>query len=122
MDKIYKDMKLMIIGINSSHIKDTRTGIAMVATINDSFTNFYNNHDIIEEKNNNHICFCISSFISAAFASYRNYNKEYPKTIVIYRQGVSLHQKNYLKLEIEQIDSFCESHNIFYYYILVKKK
>ena len=41
----------MIIGVDSSHIKGHRTGMAMVATINTSFTNFYNKELIIEEAN-----------------------------------------------------------------------
>ena len=40
----------MVIGVDSSHIKGQRTGIAMVATINKNFTEFYNKETIIEEK------------------------------------------------------------------------
>ena len=47
-----KDRKLMIIGVDSSHIRGKRTGIAMVATINTSFTNFYNKEKIIIEDKN----------------------------------------------------------------------
>jgi hypothetical protein len=50
-DDEVKKRKLMIIGVDSSHIKGKRTGVAMVATINTSFTNFYNKEAIIEEKN-----------------------------------------------------------------------
>ena len=47
---------------------------------------------------------------------------EYPKGIVIYRQGVSLQQKEYLKDEIALVDQFCKTKGIPYYYILVNTK
>ena len=40
LDKTVKKRKLMIIGVDSSHIKGKRTGVAMVATFNTSFTFF----------------------------------------------------------------------------------
>ena len=40
----------MIVGIDSSHIQGMRTGIAMVASFNDSFTDFFNKEDIIKEN------------------------------------------------------------------------
>ena len=56
LDKTIKERKLMIIGVDSSHIKGRRTGVAMVATFNPSFTNFYNKELIIqEEKKSNSI-------------------------------------------------------------------
>ena len=39
-DKIINNLKLMAVGVSSSHIKGKGTGVGMVATINDSFTNF----------------------------------------------------------------------------------
>ena len=122
-DKNIIDKKLMIIGINSSHIKNTRTGVAMVATINDSFTEFFNKEEIIQEKNKKQLYFNINSFIDEAIEVYkRENNNEIPKGIIIYRQGVSLEQKNFLKDEIKQIDFTCFSKKILYYYILVNKK
>jgi hypothetical protein len=50
LDKTIKERKLMIIGVDSSHIKGRRTGVAMVATFNPSFTNFYNKELIIQEE------------------------------------------------------------------------
>ena len=50
-----KDRKLMIIGVDSSHIKGKRTGVAMVATINDSFTDFFNKEEIIKEEQIKHL-------------------------------------------------------------------
>ena len=122
-DRRIKDRKLMIIGVDSSHIKDKRTGVGMVATINDSFTNFFNKEELIKEKNNREqLQYCIRSFIETAFEVYKKENKEYPKGIIIYRQGVSFQQKEYLKTEIPQIHSFCEAKKILYYYILVNIK
>ena len=39
----------------------------MVATINDSFTNFFNKEDIINEENKKQISFNIKSFLEKAF-------------------------------------------------------
>ena len=91
----------------------------MVATINDSFTDFYNKEEIIKEENREQLQFCISSFIEQAIVAYNKKNKNTPKGIVIYRQGVSLQQKEFLKTEIQQIDTVCKTKNILYYYILV---
>jgi aubergine-like protein len=123
-DKTITDRKLMVIGVDSSHIKGKRTGVAMVATINDSFTNFFNKEEIIKEENNKEqLQYCVSNFIELAVEAYKKENKgEMPKGIVIYRQGVSLQQKEYLKTEIKQIDFTCNTKNILYYYILVNTK
>ena len=122
IDKEINDRKLMVIGVDSSHIKGKRTGVAMVASINDSFTDFYNKEEIIKEENKEQLQFCISSFIEQAIVAYNKKNKNAPKGIVIYRQGVSLQQKEFLKTEIQQIDSVCKTKNILYYYILVNTK
>ena len=45
-----------------------------------------------------------------------------PKELIIYRQGVSFQQKDYLKTEIAQIDMSCKTKNILYYYVLVNTK
>ena len=122
IDQAIKDSKLMVVGVDSSHIKGEGTGVAMVATINDSFTNFYNQEKIIEEENKEQLEYCVSSFIKEAIAVYKKENKnQIPKGIIIYRQGVSLQQKEYLKKEIRQIDDFCGD-KILYYYILVNTK
>ena len=60
---------------------------------------------------------------SAMIAPKQKINKgEKPKGIIIYRQGVSLQQKIYLKDEIVQIDECCKAKGILYYYILVNTK
>ena len=124
LDKTVSDRKLMIVGVDSSHVKKKGTGVAMVATINDTFTDFYNKEDIINEENNKEqLQYCVSSFIEEAIAVYKKNNKnEKPKGIIIYRQGVSLQQKEYLKTEIQQIDFTCDTKGILYYYILVNIK
>ena len=123
MDKTVNDRKLMAIGVDSSHIKGKRTGVAMVATINDSFTDFFNKEEIIKEENNKEqLQYCVSTFIEEAITAYNKQNKGMPKGIVIYRQGVSLQQKEYLKTEIAQIDATCKTKNVLYYYVLVNTK
>ena len=46
MDKTIKERKIMVVGVDSSHIKGKGTGVAMVATLNDSFTHFFNKEEI----------------------------------------------------------------------------
>ena len=122
IEKEVNDRKLMVIGVDSSHISGKRTGVAMVASINDSFTDFYNKEEIIEEKNRKQLQFCISTFIEESIMVYNKENKNAPKGIIIYRQGVSLQQKESLKSEIQQIDQVCKTKNLLYYYILVNTK
>ena len=123
IDKSVAERKLMVIGVDSSHVKKKGTGVAMVATINDSFTDFFNKEEIIKEENNKEqLQYCVSSFIEEAIEAYKKINKEKPKGIIIYRQGVSLQQKEYLKTEIRQIDATCNTKGVLYYYVLVNTK
>jgi len=122
-DKTVNDRKIMVVGVDSSHIKGHGTGVAMVATINNTFTNFFNKEEIIKEENNKEqLQYCVSSFIEKAIEVYKKENKEPPKNIIIYRQGVSLQQKEYLKAEIAEIDFALKTKNILYYYVLVNTK
>ena len=125
LSKNIKDRKLMIVGVDSSHIKGKKrgvTGVAMVSTINTSFTNFYNKEIIIEEENKEQIQFGISKFIDEALDKYKDLNKDLPKGVIIYRQGVSLQQKKSLKKEVDSIQKLCNNKNVLYYYILVNTK
>ena len=123
VDKTVSERKLMVVGVDSSHVKKKGTGVAMVATINDSYTDFFNKEEIIKEENNKEqLQYCVSSFIEEAIEEYKKNNKEKPKGIIIYRQGVSLQQKEYLKTEIRQIDQTCNTKGVLYYYILVNTK
>ena len=121
-DKSIKDLKLMIIGVDSSHIKGQRTGVAMVATINTSFTNFYNKEEIIKEEKKERFLFAISSFIEEALGKYSGLNKQLPGGIIIYRQGVSFQQKEFLDNEVINIQKVCDKNKIPYEYILVNTK
>ena len=120
------DRKFMAVGVESCRIKGKKTGVAMVATINDSFTDFYNKEEIVKEDNyKEQLQFCVSSFIEEAvevFKKQKQNQAQQPKGIIIYRQGVSLQQKDYLKDEIRQIDLACKNRGILYYYILVNTK
>ena len=49
-------------------------------------------------------------------------NGEKPKSIIIYRQGVSDNIKDALKVEIKQIEQVCKNNSILFYYILVNTK
>ena len=125
MAKFNDDVKkrnLMIIGVDSSHIKGKRTGVAMVSTFNTSFTNFYNKEIIIKEEKKEQLEFCISSFIKDALAVYKDSNNKTPSGIIIYRQGVSLQQKDFLTNEVKNIEKVCADNKILYYYILVNTK
>ena len=123
-DNSIKDRKFMVIGVDSSRFKGNKTGVAMVATIDNNFTDFYNKEEIVKEDNyKDQLQYCISSFIEEAVEVYKKENKgESPKGIIIYRQGVSLQQKEFLKDEIRLIDKTCENRSILYYYVLVNTK
>ena len=127
IDKALAGKKMMVIGVDSSKHKDKNnygTGIAMVATINDSLNNFYSESKIVkvnDMKDQFHLC--ISNFIENALNVYqKNNNGKKPDWIIIYRQGVSKQQKEKLKPEIREIDDTCSSKNIPYYYIFVNTK
>ena len=121
IDKPIQERKIMVVGVDSSHFSK-RTGIAMVSSIDDSFADFYNKEQIIEEDNVEQIQFCVSSFLEEAIPKYEIKNGEKPKNIIIYRQGVSDNVKDALKIEIQQIEQVCNNHNILFYYILVNTK
>ena len=123
-DNSIKDRKFMVIGVDSSRLKGNKTGVAMVATIDNNFTDFYNKEEIVKEENyKDQLQYCVSSFIEEAVEVYKKQNKgENPKGIIIYRQGVSLQQKEFLKDEIRLIDEACENRSILYYYVLVNTK
>ena len=122
-DNSINERKLMVVGVNSSYIKGKGIGVGMVSTINDSFTNFFNKETIIKEEDyKEQGQYYIKNVIELAFEAYKNENKELPRAIIIYRQGISLKQKEYLKSEITQIDLFCKIKNILYYYIIVNTK
>jgi hypothetical protein len=119
--KIINKLNIMAVGVDSSHIPGKRTGVAMTATINNNFTEMYNGEEIIEEKNKEQLQFCVAKFLKDAV---KVFIKKVGSIdgIVIYRQGVSLQQKDFLENEEKQIDLFCKDNKIRYYYILVNTK
>ena len=122
IDNSIKERQLMVVGVDSSHFRK-QTGIAMVSTIDDSFADFYNKEQIIEEEKIEQIQFCISSFLEEAIPKYEKKNGgKKPKNIIIYRQGVSDNVKEALKVEIKQIEQVCKNHSILFYYILVNTR
>jgi hypothetical protein len=126
----------MIIGVDSSHIPGKRTGIGMVASLNNNFTEFYNKIDIIEEQRKERLVYSVAEFIQEAITKYFELNKnsqnKLPSGIIIYRQGVSKEQKEFLKKEIDNIDIFLsgklnennllKTNPIPFYYTLVNTK
>ena len=94
----------------------------MVSTVNSSFSNFYNKETIIKEEKKEQLQFCVSGFIEEAIAQYNKINSKLPGGIIIYRQGVSLQQKDFLESEVNNIKKVCEKNKILYYYILVNTK
>lgn len=90
-------------------------GIAIVATINDNYTNFFNKEEIIKEDDGEKIKkiqIGISSFIEDAIKVYKSSNSVEPEGIIIYRQGDSLQQKDYLEIEINEIDELLNKKDI----------
>ena len=121
--------KILVIGVDSSHIHGHRTGIAMVASDNFGFN--YCSEYIIEEENVNNLQMKIALFLNNVLIEYQKKKNNIPNEIIIYRQGVSKEQKMFLKNEITQIDDllngkkkeyFPLKNKIPYYYILVNKK
>ena len=54
-------MNLMAVGVDSSHINGKRTGVGLVATLDDNFCKFYNQERIIEKKiKKNFVCQVLS--------------------------------------------------------------
>ena len=125
-------LKLMLVGVDSSHLQGKKTGVAMVSTLDEDFCCFYNKESIINEKNNKEVLqYCVSEFLMEATREYFKRNKNLPGGIIIYRQGVSIQQKEYLQLEINNIKKFCDGEDKSgllkgkptpFYYILVNTK
>lgn len=90
--KEIKSSNLMIVGVDSSHIQGKRTGVAMTASYDANYTQYYNNIYLIDEKNKEQLTFAVSSFLSEAITNFFKKNKKTPGGIVIYRQGVSKEQ------------------------------
>ena len=124
--------KLMIVGVDSSHFTENKImyiKLAICSTINDTFTQYHNQKIILPEDYGQKISFNLNNYIYYSLIEYFKINRMFPQGVIIYRQGVSKEQKQYLSHEIEEINKLMigESEllkgiNIPYYYILVNKK
>ena len=129
----YMDKRnIILIGVDTSHIWGRRsakannklTGVAMVATKDKQFSKFYSNEEII--KYDKHYTSstrrAISDFIDKAVEKYKKENKEAPKNVIIYRQGIAHNQLNRIKLEVKDIEDSCKKNKLNYYYVLVNTR
>ena len=123
IDKNISERKLMFIGMDSSHIWQTgNTGIAMVSTRDQYFSQFYFKKETIakDEHYASEIYRKISTFITEAVNKYRkNNNNENPKNIIIYRQGIAHNQLSFVEMEVKSIENVCKELKINYYYVIV---
>ena len=134
MDQKVINRKLMVIGVDSSKIEingEKCQSISFCASLDDSFTQFTNKK--ITDTNNEirNVNLPIANFIVEALIEYFNQNKSFPKEIIIYRQGVSQGEKQYVEKEVKSIHRILSGYSeveafeglvIPYYYILVNKK
>ena len=126
-----KNKNLMIVGVDSSKMKNDCLSVAMCATLDNNFTKYTNKKIIIESKKTG-LHFPLSSFIYEAILEYFKFNKKLPSGIIIYRQGVSIEQKQQLTSEVKEIQNMLNGNEtnfnvlknnaIPFYYILVNKK
>lgn len=134
LDQRVINRKLMVIGVDSSKIEvngEKCQSISFCASLDDSFTQFTNKK--ITDTNNeiSNVNLPIANFIVEALIEYFNQNKSFPKEIIIYRQGVSQGEKQYVEKEVKSIHRILSGYSeveafeglvIPYYYILVNKK
>jgi aubergine-like protein len=120
---------LMIIGVDSSTVNGEYT-VAMCATVNSDFTEYSSKK--LKPADNYSLTLPIANFVYEAITQYFKINKKLPGGVVIYRQGVSREQRNYLIPEINEVENLMNGNSeewtilkdnpIPYYYILVNKK
>ena len=124
-DSLIEDRKFMLIGIDSSHIwgriRNQRTGIAMVSTKDKQFSKFYTTEEILRTDENyaSEKRRIIQKFIKEAYDKYLKENKEPPKNIIIYRQGIAHNQLKFVEFEAKLIDITCKDLKLNYYYVIV---
>ena len=126
--KEIKENNFMIIGVDSSKKiidKIEYQSISYVSTINKDLNVYTSKKENVLKDNYSNLNLPISVFIKEALEEYYNYNeKTFPNGIIIYRQGISLGQRDYIKEEVESINNVLsgEINHIPFYYILVNKK
>ena len=132
LDKNILDRNIMFIGIdfglNSSHTWDKRKNgaMTMVATRDKYYSQFFSRNVIIDCENKDYILSIqenMSKFIENAIKKYEKQESgNTPKNIIIYRQGISSYQVDYIKPEVTIIEEICKLKNINYYYVIVNEK
>ena len=129
-----KKKNLMVIGVDSSGYEDGGKlfqNISFCASLDEHFTNYVNKKTTITIEDYDNTNLPIASFMEIALSEYFKIHKLFPEGVIIYRQGISQGQKNYLKTEIEQLHKIFNGESeqkcfkdikIKYYYVLVNKK
>ena len=129
-----KKENLMIVGVDSSGYEDSGKlfqNISFCASLDEYFTNYVNKKTTVTIDDYDNTQFPIANFMEIALAEYFKIHKKFPSGVIIYRQGISGGQKNYLKNEIEQLikifggesdKKWLKDIKIKYYYVLVNKK
>jgi len=124
----------MIVGVDSSGYEDNGKlfqNISFCASLDEYFTNYVNKKTTVTIDDYDNTQFPIANFMEIALAEYFKIHKKFPSGVIIYRQGISGGQKNYLKNEIEQLikifggesdKKWLKDIKIKYYYVLVNKK
>ena len=127
-EKFIDDEKIMLIGVDSSHIwgriSDQRTGVSMVSTKDKNFSKFFSRQEILrtDEHYASETRRVIHAFIKDAHKKYFKENKEDPKNLIIYRQGIAHNQLKYVELEVKLIEEVCKELKLKYYYIIVNTR
>ena len=129
-----KKQNLMVVGVDSSGYEENGKlfqNISFCASLDEYFTKYVNKKTTITIEDYDNTNLPIANFVEIALAEYFNIHKKFPGGIIIYRQGISKGQKNYLKTEIEQLQKIFNGESekkcykdikIKYYYVLVNKK
>ena len=129
-----KKKDLMVVGVDSSGYEENGKlfqNISFCASLDEYFMNYVNKKTTITIEDYDNTNLPIANFMEVALSEYFKIHKKFPEGVIIYRQGISLGQKNYLKSEIEQLHKIFNGDSekncfkdmkIKYYYVLVNKK
>ena len=96
----------------------------MVATKDKNFSKFYSKEEIsnYDKHYSSATRRNIAAFIEEAFEKYEKENKETPKNIIIYRQGIAHNQLKKIELEVLKIQEICRKLKVQYYYVIVNTR
>ena len=117
-------------GLNAAHTWNKREKgvMTMIATRDKYYSKFYAKNEIINCKNIkvDYILALqekLSNFFDVVINKYEKEEKgNSPKNIIIYRQGISQYQIEYIKSEIKIIEEICNKKKINYYYVIINTK